>query len=278
MDINTFNSFQQLLHIKRYSPNSINAYVGMLRSAQQCIGDKTALHRYDDHALLKLVIDIVNNKRYSYSSHKQLIATLSLYLKEVHRRDIDFSPVYPTRRPNKLPEILSKVEVKKLLLNTKNLKHSTILSTVYSLGLRSGELLSITIPDIKSDRKQLFVRSGKGKKDRVIPVPESILQIWRRYYSEYTPQHYLFEGQKGNRYSPQSLRKIFHQAKNRAGIKAPVSLHSLRHSYATHLMDAGTDVRLIKELLGHDNIKTTLVYTKVTDRTLSQIQNPFDLL
>lgn len=277
-DIATFNEFRKLLEIKRYSNNSINTYLGLLLSFHKFIGVQIDLKDLENKQLLSFIIKVVDSKKIAYSTHKQLCAALKLFYIEMYNREINFLPVYPTRRPKTLPDILSVQEVKAIINCHDNLKHKTMLTVVYALGLRSGELINIKIGDIYSDRSQIHIRSGKGKKDRILPFPDSLREILRVYYKAYKPIDYLFCGQKGGRYSSESLRKVFSSALIKTRISRAVTLHGLRHAYATHLMDRGTDVRIIKELLGHNSIKTTLIYTHVTKRTLENVPNPLDFL
>ena len=263
--------------IKRYSPATIKTYVGLLTVFQSFVG-KTLIQELDTPALLHHILRIVEAKQYTYSSHKQLISAIALFLKEVHRRAVDFSPVYPTRRPQPLPEILSVREVKTLLAASHNLKHRAMLTLVYALGLRSGELIHLKIDDIDGERKVVHLEGAKGNKDRLLPLPDNLRDLLREYYLKYQPQEYLFNGQNHATYSPQSLRKVFGTACQKAGIRKKVTLHSLRHAYATHLLEAGTDIRVIQQLLGHNSIRTTMIYTHVTTPHLTKVPSPLNFL
>ncbi len=152
-----------------------------------------------------------------------------------------------------------------------------MLSLIYACGLRRGELLSLKLTDIDRDRKVLWVRGGKGAKDRMIPISEKVLEMLREYYRGYRPKEWLFEGEKvGERYGERSLQLLFKRAAKKAAIQEQATLHWLRHSYATHLLEAGTDLRYIQELLGHKSSRTTEIYTHVSTRSLQQIRSPFD--
>ena len=271
----TFIPFQRLLAIKRYSPATIKTYVGLLTVFQNFVG-KTLIQELDTPALLNHILRIVEAKQYTYSSHKQLISAIALFLKEVHRRPVDFSPVYPTRRPQPLPEILSVREVKAILAASRNLKHRAMLTLVYALGLRSGELIHLKIDDIDGERKVVHLKGAKGNKDRLLPLPDTLRDLLREYYLKYQPQEYLFNGQNHATYSPQSLRKVFNTACQKAGIRKKATLHSLRHAYATHLLEAGTDVRVIQQLLGHNSIRTTMIYIHLTTPHLMKVPSPLD--
>lgn len=158
-----------------------------------------------------------------------------------------------------------------------NMKHRTMLSLIYACGLRRSELLSLKPADIDSKRGILLIKQAKGKKDRIVPISEKIIELLRQYYKAYKPQVWLFEGQnKGEQYSAESLQSVLKQALQKAKIHKPVSLHWLRHSYATHLLESGTDLRYIQELLGHNSSKTTEIYTHVSTKSLQNIKSPFD--
>jgi integrase/recombinase XerD len=193
-----------------------------------------------------------------------------------HKR-IDVELVHRPRREKTLPNVLSKEEVKKLLNASTNLKHRTMLSLIYACGLRRSELLNLTFKDIQADRLIITVRQSKGKKDRIVTLSPMLLVELRQYYLQFRPLKYLFEGQfVGEKYSARSLEEILKKACKTAKINKPVTLHWLRHSYATHLLERGTDLRYIQELLGHSSSRTTEIYTHVSIKSLSQICSPFD--
>lgn len=152
-----------------------------------------------------------------------------------------------------------------------------MLSLIYACGLRRSELLNLTLKDIQSDRNLLFIRQSKGKKDRVVPISNKLIEMLRDYYKAFKPKTWLFEGQFPNiKYSKKSLENVLKQSLSKANITKKVSLHWLRHSYATHLLENGTDLRYIQELLGHSSSRTTEIYTHVSTRNLQQIRSPFD--
>ncbi len=176
-----------------------------------------------------------------------------------------------------MPNVLSKEEVKAILEAHGNIKHKAMLSMIYSCGLRRSELLNLKFSDIDSKRNIVLLKNAKGKKDRIAPLSPKILELLRNYYKDYKPSVWLFEGQiKGEHYSEKSLQSVLKQALQKAGITKPVTLHWLRHSYATHLLESGTDLRYIQELLGHSSSKTTEIYTHVSTKSIQQIKSPFD--
>ena len=274
----SFEDFKKLLEIKRYSPNTVETYLGLLRSFDSYIGDTLDIHRLESKFLLQKIRNIVIDKSYAYTTQKQLLSALKLYLLEIHKVMIDLDTVRPRSPQRVLPEILSSQEVKKLLERTTNKKHQAMLTTIYALGLRSGELINLKISHLDGDRNIIFIGEGKGKKDRILPFPESLKPYLREYFKAYRPKEYLFEGQKGGKYTAASLRSVFKQAISRADITKNVTLHSLRHAYATHLLESGTDLRRIQKLLGHNDIKTTMMYTHVSQSSVLETKSPLDFL
>ncbi len=192
-----FQDFKTLMIIKRYSSNTINTYIGLLQSFQDYLGDSLAISKLNNKHLLQKIREFIIDKNYLYTSQKQFLGALALYMLEVHRISLDLSTVQPRKPQSVLPEILSKNEIKSIIENTTNKKHKAMLATLYAVGLRSGELINLKISDIDKNRKIIFIKSGKGKKDRVLPYPESLKQLLRDYYIEYKPKFYVFEGQKG---------------------------------------------------------------------------------
>lgn len=183
------------------------------------------------------------------------------------------------KKPQKLPVVLSKEEISQLFNVINNLKHKALLALLYSAGLRIGEALQLTPGAIDSKRMLIRIEQAKGNKDRYTLLSESFLTLLRMYYKKYKPKTYLFEGQNGGAYTSSSAQKVLKRALRDAGItRTGVTLHTLRHSFATHLLESGTDLRYIQELLGHNSPKTTMIYTHVSSKSLQNIRNPFDEL
>ena len=200
-----------------------------------------------------------------------------MFFKTVRETKIEIDKIHRPKRAKVLPNVLSKEEIKLILNAHSNIKHKTMLSLIYSCGLRRSELINLKIADIDSNRNIVIIRQAKGKKDRIAPLSPKILEMLREYYVAYKPSIWLFEGQNGNeQYSDQSLQSVLKQALVKVKITKPVSLHWLRHSYATHLLESGTDLRYIQELLGHNSSKTTEIYTHVSTKSIQQIKSPFD--
>jgi len=180
------------------------------------------------------------------------------------------------KRPNGLPNILTVDEIRKIINSITILKHRSIISTIYSCGLRISEAVNLKINDIDSSAMTVKIVNAKGRNDRIVMLSEKLLSLLREYFKEYKPKIYLFEGQKGEQYSTRSIQQLFNNAVKKVGIKKKVTVHSLRHSFALHLLDNGTDIRFIQELLGHKHLSTTQIYTLINPASVKKIKSPFD--
>lgn len=216
-------------------------------------------------------------RKYSFSYQNQIVNALKLYFREIRKSKIEVEGLQRPRREHKLPNVLSMEEVKAILQAPTNVKHRTMLSLIYACGLRRSELLNLKIGDVDSKRHMLIIRNAKGYKDRQVPISDKTIEMLREYYKMYRPNVWLFEGQHiGEKYGERSLEQVLKKALLKAKVTKPVTLHWLRHSYATHLLEAGTDLRYIQELLGHKSSKTTEIYTHVSQSSLQKIKSPFD--
>jgi integrase/recombinase XerD len=268
--------YKKWMEHKRYSNASIQSYTDAVKRFLAFMHPKKAADIEAKDMVLFVHTYIIGNN-YSFSYQNQIINGVKLFYKEVFHAKLDVEKLERPRRQYKLPNVLSKEEVKAILEAPTNKKHKIMLSLVYACGLRRGELLHIKPKDIDSKRKLLLIRNAKGRKDRIAPLSEKLIVLLREYYTMYKPKTWLFEGQeKGSKYSATSVQKILKLAISEAKIKKPVSLHWLRHSYATHLLEAGTDLRYIQEILGHKSSKTTEIYTHVSTKSIQQIKSPFD--
>lgn len=180
------------------------------------------------------------------------------------------------KRERPLPLVLSIREVERILSAASNIKHRLTILLICSAGLRVSEAVNLELKNIDYERRIITVREGKGKKDRQVPLSAKLEKLLSEYFRQYKPGRYLFEGQKGGKYSVRSIQTVFRNAREKAGIEKPASVHSLRHSYATHLIEAGTDLRIIQELLGHSSSKTTEIYTHVSARSIAGVRSPAD--
>lgn len=270
--------FRLWMKYKRYSESSISNYTASLRTFLLFLYPKSGgdVSRED---MVRFVNEYVIPRQMSYAYQNQVVNAAKLFFREIMKLELDVDKFERPRREHKLPNVLSREEVRRILETPVNLKHRAMLSIIYACGLRRSELLNLKISDIDSKRGLLVIRQSKGRKDRIVPIGEKILGLLREYYKLYRPVIWLFEGQKkGIPYSPESLAKVLVNASKKAGIRKPVTLHWLRHSYATHLLESGTDLRYIQELLGHSSSKTTEIYTHVSTKNLQKIISPFDNL
>ncbi|WP_433980335.1 tyrosine-type recombinase/integrase [Chryseobacterium sp. RLHN22] len=192
-------------------------------------------------------------------------------------RKFSLSHLYPKRVEYSLPKYLSKEEILKMIELTENLKHKSMISLLYGCGLRVSELINLKITDIDSKSERISIIQAKGKKDRYVMLPKSVLPLLREYFKKNSPKIYLFEGGSNEKYSSRSVQQVVKQAAIKAKVQKPVTPHILRHSFATHLIENGTDIRYIQELLGHKSVITTQIYTHVTDLTVRKIQSPLDI-
>ena len=273
IEINRFKSF---LRSKRYSDNTIKTYTEAIKVFLDFNKSKS-IDKIDIGDFIKFNTDYILARGLSVSYQNQVVNAIKLFFRICENRELPLEQLHRPKREKKLPNVLSKEEIKKILEMPMNIKHRTMLSLIYSCGLRCGELLKMKPKDVDSKRMLVMIRLAKGKKDRIVPLSEKVLQILREYYQRYRPKEWLFEGQKvGEAYSERSLQLVLKHAIKKAGIKKPVSLHWLRHSYATHLLESGTDLRYIQELLGHKSSKTTEIYTHVSTKSIQNIRSPFD--
>ncbi len=235
----------------------------------------------EDTSVVKTYMSTIANRNVGYAViNLHQSALRYLYYKVSPEMGVTFEMIPRPQKPHTLPKVISKGNVKRLFNHVTNLKHLSMLYLAYGGGIRSGEIVHLKLKDIDWERKQIWIRAGKGNKDRVVMMAKSIERILRAYIGEYKLcGTWLFEGQqKGVPYTSGSLAKVFKRGLAKAGISEHYTLHSLRHSFATHLLDAGTDIRLIQELLGHKDIKTTLIYTHVSNKSLRNITSPLDNL
>lgn len=270
------NNLIKWMQHKRYSEQSVKIYTDCLRTFLAfCLPKNPAEITAND--MVAFVHEYIIPHKYSYAFQNQAINAAKLFFREILKGELDVETFERPRRQHTLPNVLSKQEVKAILDVTKNPKHKAMLSLIYACGLRRSELLNLQPAHVDSKRGLLIIKQSKGKKDRIVPISDKTVNMLREYYKAYRPQTWLFEGQNdGEHYTEESLRIILKQAITKAKINKPVTLHWLRHSYATHLLEAGTDLRYIQELLGHSSSKTTEIYTHVSTKNIQQIKSPFD--
>jgi integrase/recombinase XerD len=274
--LNKIDQLQKWMVHKRYSESTIKSYTETLKVVLRFILPKSP-EEIEGDDMVRFVNQYIIPNKYSYTFQNQAVNSAKLFFREIIKGKLDVETLERPRREHKLPNVLSKEDVKAILNASSNIKHRSMLSLIYACGLRRSELLNLKPADIDSKRHMLIIRNAKGKKDRMVPISDKIIEMLREYYKAYHPQTYLFEGQhKGQPYSEQSLQSVLKQSLEKCRITKPATLHWLRHSYATHLLESGTDLRYIQELLGHKNSKTTEIYTHVSEKSLQKIKSPFD--
>jgi site-specific recombinase XerD len=258
--------FRRELIIRKYAFSTIETYESCLKSIFKYIGEKPSVEQIKNYLL--------NIKGYSY--HKQFVGTIHRYFEFVLKTKLDLSDIPYPRKEYKLPEIFSIEEIQAIFNECKNLKHRAIISMFYGCGLRMGEVLNLKIVDIDSKRMIVNVRQGKGNKDRQIGLQEKLLELLRDYVREYKPKEFMFNGQFGLQYTDSSINQLLKYYAKKAGIKKKIHAHLLRHCYATHLLEAGTDMALIQKMLGHKKIETTQIYAHISTALTRKIQSPIN--
>lgn len=271
------SKYESKLILKNYSDRTVEVYVSALGIFIAYLKNND-VEKVTPKILEEFYRYAQKELEYGYSMMKQLLASVKFLYQDVLKKDIDFDFNIKMKKPSTIPEVLSVEEVQRLLNSFTNIKHKAIFTLCYSAGLRLGEILNIKISDIDSDRMQIRISQAKGKKDRYSLLSPKVLELLRKYVSEYKPSEYLFEGQKGGKYSSSSVQQLMRRHRKKANIKKKATPHTLRHSFATHLLDNGTDIRFIQELLGHAHISTTQIYTHVSSRSLKDVKSPIENL
>jgi integrase/recombinase XerD len=270
--------FKLHMHSSRYSESTIKTYSEALGVFFRYFHDRL-LDEISNQDLINFNHDYILKNSYSEAYQNQFVNAVKLFYNKIQHKKMDIEMIERPRREKRLPHVLSKDEVRLIIECLNNIKHRAMLSMIYACGLRRSELLHIKLTDIDSKRGVVVIRQSKGKKDRIVPIGDKLLELLRTYYKTNRTKVYLFEGQNpGEPYSERSLQLVLKAAVDKVNIKKPVTLHWLRHSYATHLLESGTDLRYIQELLGHNSSRTTEIYTHVSTRNLQQINSPFDSL
>ncbi|RYE58617.1 MAG: integrase [Sphingobacteriales bacterium] len=269
--------YHEALILRAYSQNTIRTYRNEFFQLLKTVGD----HHVDDLTPARLkayFLYCIDDLRLKENAMHSRINAVKFYFETVLHREKFMFDIPRPKKPSLLPKVIPVADVARLFDMTPNLKHCTMLKIAYGMGLRVSEIVDLKVRDIDSKTMQVFIEKAKGKKDRYVNLPHSLVDQLRAYYKAYRPKEYLFEGQYGGPYSHRSIQQVFTDGLKRANIRHPGGIHALRHSFATHLLEAGTDIRFIQELLGHTSIKTTLRYTHVARHNISKIISPLDKL
>lgn len=272
-----FCSYVEKLEMKAYSNNTIRTYTSEFLHLLQLIGNKN-VNELNSKKLKDYFLYCVNELEMKERKINGKINAIKFYFEKVLHQPKMFFDIPRPKKPLTLPKMLSKTDIKKLFNVVTNQKHLLALQLSYGMGLRVSEVVALKITNIDSKRMQVHIQNAKGKKDRYVNLPHTILDLLREYYKTYLPKYWLFEGQYGGHYSARSIQAVFKRAMKKAGINKKVGVHGLRHSYATHLLESGADLRFIQELLGHNSITTTQLYTHVSNSSIKNIRSPLDTL
>mgnify|MGYP005754134983 CR=1 FL=1 len=272
-----YDRFIKYLSTKRYSPSTCDTYGTMaevfLGWASNLELEKVTLMDID-----RFNHEFIIGNGYSVSYQRQMVGALKILFGRIIPASFNIEELERPVKEKKLPVVLSQKEIMVLIQRIENFKHRTLIATIYACGLRISEVLDLRWRDLDFGRKVVHVRQSKGRKDRVINLSPSLAVMLERYYKVYAPEEFVFNGQEGGKYTAPSVRAILRRATRRAGIQKHVTPHTLRHSYATHLLENGINLRYVQELLGHRKPETTMIYTHVMQKDLENIASPFDAI
>jgi len=277
-NVESLRRFIEQLKLKAYSASTIKTYHNEFLQLLQLL-KKKAVNDLTPEDLRRYFVYCFEKLKLSENTLHSRINAIKFYFEQVLKKEKFFWEIPRPKKPLILPKLLNETELVKLFNAMINKKHKAMLFTAYSAGLRVSEVVNLKIADIDSKRMQIFIQRAKGKKDRYVNLSPVLLDILRKYCTGYKagPKVFLFESEQTlTAYPSRTVQQIFTNAKNKAGIRKEVGIHSLRHSFATHLLDKGTDIKYIKDLLGHFNIKTTERYLHVSKKQLVNIVSPFD--
>lgn len=271
------SGYLERLKQKRYSESTVKTYTHYFKDFAAFF-DGRNLCDVTKEEIDGYILQLIQERDISVSQQNQRINAIKFYYEKVLGREKKHYSIERPRKEKKLPDVLSKEEIGAMLKSTENLKHKTLIAIIYSCGLRRSEAINLKIEDIDSRRMMIKIRGAKGKKDRFVQLSAGLLELLRDYYKEYKPKVWIFEGQKGGQYGAESILQVVKTSALRAGIKKRVFPHILRHSYATHQLEQGVDIRFIQQWLGHESLKTTQRYTHVSENNFRHFKNPLDEL
>lgn len=277
IDNQYIKDFRERLILQRYASNSISIYVMCITKFLVYFKSKN-IQTVNHNDIRDYLTHLLKIEKISDSYQKQMLGAIIKFYDLIFNINLDLKSLYPKRKKNTLPKYISKIQVKKMIESTHNIKHRCIIMLLYSAGLRVSELINLKTIDIDSDSMLINITNSKGRKDRKVMLSEKALSELRIYYRQFKPKNYLFEGQNREYYSAKSIQNVVKEAAIRANVNRRVTPHMLRHSFAIHLLENGIDIRYIQELLGHNSIQTTELYTYITDISKSKIKSPLDFI
>jgi site-specific recombinase XerD len=263
--------FKNTLVLKGYSLNTIRNYCNEFHHLLRLLGNRSVNDLQKQH-VLSYLLWLLKKQGCSETQVHTAVNAIKFYFEKVMKREKEFYDLPRPKKPFKLPEVLAEEEVIEIIKKIHNIKHRTMIMAGYAAGMRVSEIVNLKVKDIDSKRMMIHIHGAKGKKDRLVPLSKKLLDALRIYYKEYKPKEFLFEGQGKKAYSTRSAQQILQEAKHKAGITKNGSMHMLRHSYATHLMESGTDIRIIQELLGHNSIKTPCDIRMLAKKILEKLK------
>lgn len=267
--------YLDLLIQKRYSQSTIKTYTSYLKDFIEYFNGRELKEIAKDE-INQYILVLIKKKNISPSQQNQRINAIKFYYEKILNFPKQYYNIERPRKEKVLPKVISEQEVLAILQALENLKHKTIIATIYSAGLRRSELIDLRIQDVDFDKKLLYIRGAKGKKDRITILSDNTIIVLKKYLEQYKPNYWLFEGPTRQRYSASSISRVLNKATEKAGINKKVTPHMLRHSFATHILEQGVDIRYIQTLLGHESSKTTEIYTHVSKSSLANIKSPLD--
>jgi site-specific recombinase XerD len=267
---------EERLRLQRYSYHTIKTYRNFFAQFLAFYPDQDP-KTITKSAIETFLLQSSQQRKWSESTQNQAVNAIKFYYEKVLGQERTFYE-FRARRSRTLPNVFSEQEVEQLFSVVANLKHRTILMLIYSAGLRIGECIRMRVADLDFERNTVFIKAGKGKKDRISVLSQKLKQQLQQYLQAYTPDYWLFEGQTGGRYSSRSIQQIFRRAVDKADVNPFSTVHTLRHSFATHLLERGMDLRSIQELLGHNSSETTQIYTHITRKMKDKFVSPLDFL
>jgi len=271
------DAYVEKLRLQGYSLNTMRTYHSMLlRYLNHFELPLDMIDQFTEKEVNGYHRELIQSNRFSFSTINQSLNAIKYYYREIMGRPLNLEQIERPASDKKLPKVLTAGQLSDTLRQINNLKHKVMVLLTYSSGIRMGELLNLRRSDVNLERKMLHIRGAKGRKDRYTIMSDSVINMLNIYLKEFNPKEYLFEGQYGGKYSSSSVQKIWKKALGQAGISESFNFHCLRHSFATHLLENGTDIRYIQQLLGHGSSRTTEIYTHVSNRYLGNIKSPGD--
>lgn len=265
-----FNKTERELKIKNYSPKTIKSYLYALK--EYFTFKENNLAELDQENIKNFLLHC-EQKRISPQSRNLFLNAIKFYYRNIIRNSQKID-IQSAKKPKSLPIVLSRIEIRKIIESSRNPKHKLLLSIAYGSGLRVSETISLKVHDLNIDELTIHIKQAKGQKDRISIIPESIINELRNLIAGKEHNDFIFASERGGKLTTRTAQKVFANALRASGIKKNATFHSLRHSFATHLLENGVDIRYIQELLGHRNIRTTQIYTHLTNPKLKNIKSP----